>query len=92
MAEWVKIISRVIHHDKNTVIVEYCLFDDSRTYLKTLMWTTFKYVGMSTSRAVEHSEEVEAYLKAIRYPGVDFDPSKFDERVQQVKQETRNVF
>ncbi|PIQ49375.1 MAG: thioesterase [Cytophagales bacterium CG12_big_fil_rev_8_21_14_0_65_40_12] len=85
MGEWVKINSRVVWFNENTLVVEYCMFDDSKSYLKTLMWTTFKYVGMNTSRTVEHSEEVSAYLKAILYPNVDYHPHKFDDRVQQVK-------
>ena len=92
MAEWVRIVSRVIHFDKNTVVVEYCLFDDSRSYLKTMMWTTFKYVGMNTSRTLEHSKEIDAYLRAILYPGVNYHPSNFDERVQQVKRGTQDIF
>lgn len=92
MAEWVRIVSRVIWYNENTLVVEYCMFDDSKSYLKTLMWTTFKYVGMNTSRTVEHSEEVEAYLRAILYPGVEYHPAKFDERVYNVKKETRSIF
>ena len=85
MGEWVRINSRVVWFNENTLVVEYCMFDDAKSHLKTLMWSTFKYVGMSTSRTVEHSEEVSVYLKAILYPGVDYQPHKFDDRIQQVK-------
>jgi acyl-CoA thioester hydrolase len=85
MGEWVRINSRVVWFNENTLVVEYCMFDDAKSHLKTLMWSTFKYVGMKTSRTVEHSEEVSVYLKAILYPNVDYHPHKFDDRVQQVK-------
>ncbi|MFT6826747.1 MAG: YbgC/YbaW family acyl-CoA thioester hydrolase [Roseivirga sp.] len=85
MGEWVRINSRVVWFNENTLVVEYCMFDDAKSHLKTLMWSTFKYVGMKTSRTVEHSEEISVYLKAILYPGVDYHPHKFDDRIQQVK-------
>jgi hypothetical protein len=46
---------------------------------------------MNTSRTVEHSEEVLAYLKAIKYPGVNYSPILFNERVQQVKNQVRPI-
>jgi acyl-CoA thioester hydrolase len=85
MGEWVKINTRVVWFNNDTLVVEYCMYDDAKSHLKTLMWSTLKYVGMKTGRTVQHSDEVSAYLKAIQYPEVDYHPHKFDDRVQQVK-------
>ena len=91
MGEWVRIKSRIVWFDLNSMVVEYAMFNDQQTHLKTLMWTTLKYVGMNTSTTVNHSEEVLNYLKAIQYPNVDYHPHRFDERVQQVKDAVRKL-
>ncbi|WP_420387180.1 acyl-CoA thioesterase [Roseivirga sp.] len=85
LGEWVRIITRLIHFDDNTIVVEYLMTDDYKSHLKTLMWTTFKYVGMNTSRTTTHSDEVKAYLNAMLFPEVNYDPTLFDNRVKEVK-------
>lgn len=85
LGEWVRIITRLIHFDDNTIVVEYVMTDDYKSHLKTLMWTTFKYVGMNTSRTTHHSDEVKAYLNAMLYGHLDYHPTKFDNRVKQLK-------
>ncbi len=85
LGEWVRIVTRLVWFDKNTIVVEYLMLDDYKSHLKTLMWTTFKYVGMDNSRTTEHPEQVAAYLGAMKYPGVNYDPKLFDERVREVK-------
>ncbi len=91
MGEWVKIVTRIVWFDRNTIVVEYCMLNDHKTHLKTLMWTTLKYVGLNNSQSVDHSEEVLNYLKAIQFPNVDYHPHRFDERVTEVKNEVRTV-
>jgi len=85
LGEWVRIITRLIHFNDNTIVVEYVMTDDYKSHLKTLMWTTFKYVGMNTSRTTTHSDEVKAYLNAMLYGPLDYHPTKFDDRVKQLK-------
>ena len=85
LGEWVRIITRLIHFDENTIVVEYLMTDDYKSHLKTLMWTTFKYVGMNTSRTMNHSDEVKGYLNAMLFGNMDYHPNKFDDRIKQVK-------
>lgn len=85
MGEWVRINTRLIGFDEQTLIVEYQMTDDYKSHLKTLMWTTFKYVGMNTSRTMKHSEEVRAYLNAMLYPEVPNYPEYFGQRVKDLK-------
>ena len=91
LGEWVRILTRVVFFDQNTVVIEYCMTDDFKTSLKSLLWTTFKYVGMNTSRTINHSDEVLNYLNAVLYPGVDYHPNKFSDRVSQVKDQLRGL-
>jgi len=48
--ELVKIMSRVVFYDDNTVIVEYYMTDTDKKHLKCLMWTTIKYVDVKTGK------------------------------------------
>ena len=61
------------------------MLDDYKSHLKTLMWTTFKYVGMDNSRTTEHPDQVSAYLNSMLYAGVVYDPKLFNGRVRKVK-------
>ncbi|OEK04323.1 acyl-CoA thioesterase [Roseivirga misakiensis] len=87
LGEWVKIITRLIWFDDNTIVVEYLMLDEYKSHLKTVMWSTLKYVGMNTSRTTAHSDEVKAYLNAMLYEGVDYDPALFNQRVERLKKE-----
>ena len=91
LGEWVRIVTRVVWFDNNTLVVEYCMLDDFKSHLKTLMWTTFKYVGMNSSRTVNHPDPIDSYLRAIKYPGVNYHPHLFDERVNEVKRQIQNA-
>lgn len=89
MGEWVRIKSRIVWFNENTLVVEYLMLDDKKTHLKTLMWTTLKYVGMETGRTVSHSDEVLKYLESTQHKGVNYHPHRFDERVKEVKDSIR---
>lgn len=65
LGEWLRIVTRLVWYDKNTIVVEYLMLDDYKSHLKTLMWTTFKYVGMDNSRITEHPDQVSTYLNAM---------------------------
>ncbi|MFY0594401.1 acyl-CoA thioesterase [Roseivirga sp.] len=89
LGEWVKIVTRLIWFDENTIVVEYLMLDEYKSHLKTVMWSTLKYVGMNTSRTTSHSDEVKAYLNAMLYTGADYDPTLFNERVDRLKKEVQ---
>lgn len=92
LGEWVSIRTRLIWYNEDTVVVEYLMLDEQETHLKTVLWTTLKYVSMKTSKKTAHSEELTEYLEIIRHKGVDYHPQRFDDRVKQLKQELKNGF
>lgn len=92
LAEWVRVFSRLIHFNDDTLVVEYFMTDDQKSHLKTLMWTTFKYVGMQNSGTTSHSTDVREYLMAMKYEGVDYHPAHFEERVKTVKEQVKQGF
>src|SRR5690606_14192987 len=65
IGEWVRIISRVIWHNHNTIVVEYYMTDDEKIELKTLLWSTMRYVNMKDGKSTDHTGAVQAFLKAV---------------------------
>ena len=92
LGEWVRIMSRVVWFDTDTLVVEYYMTDEIKSHLKTLLWTTFKYVSLESGRSVNHSEEVITYLKAVQYPDVEYNPLQFEGRLKVVKGQIRGNF
>ena len=87
MGEIVTINSRIIWYNENTTVVEYFMMDDSQTHLKTLLWTTLRYIEVKTGKSTNHSGEVLAFLEAVKIPDFDFENTTFKERIKEIKEE-----
>lgn len=87
LSEWVKIFSRIIYFDDDTLVTEYFMTDENATELKSFMWTTSKYVSVETGRRVPHQSGVNDYLSATCEGNVDFKNITFNQRIKVVKQE-----
>ncbi len=86
--EWVKIMSRVVFYDHNTVIVEYYMTDTDKKQLKSLMWTTIKYVDVQTGKTTSHQPEVTQFLEFMRLKDFYYDDKlTMRERIGQMKKE-----
>lgn len=64
VGEWVRIMSRVIWHNHNTIVVEYVMTDDSKKQLKTVLWSTMRYVTLAEGKTTDHEGAVADFLKA----------------------------
>jgi acyl-CoA thioester hydrolase len=86
VGDWVRIYSRILWYNANTILVEYYLTDDSKTQLKTLLWSTMRYVTLEDGRSSDHAGAVVDFLEAT---SLHLDPSCLDirERVKQLKRE-----
>ena len=86
VGEWVRIFSRILWYNDNTIMVEYYLTDDSKTQLKTVLWSTMRYVTMEEGKSRNHEGAVVDFLKAT---SLHLDPATLDirDRVKQLKRE-----
>ncbi|MEQ9425155.1 MAG: acyl-CoA thioesterase [Cyclobacteriaceae bacterium] len=89
MGEIVTINSRIIWYNENTVVVEYFMMDENQSHLKTVLWTTIRYIEVKTGKSTNHSGEVLAFLEAVKVPDFDFDNSPFNLRIKQIKEEVK---
>lgn len=87
ISEWVRITSRVIHYDEDTMVTEYFMTNDRRTELKTVLWTTSKHVSVINGKRTPHPQEVMDYLKATCVPDIDFSRLDFNARIHAIKEE-----
>jgi acyl-CoA thioester hydrolase len=83
--EWVRIMSRVIYYNEDTVIVEYFMTDDAKMKLKTVFWCTLKYVSALSGKRINHHPLVNDFLAAIVLPHIDFEKLDFNLRIKEIK-------
>jgi acyl-CoA thioester hydrolase len=83
LMETVVIQSSVLKVDERTILVEMTMWDDLKTTLKALLWTTFVHFNLKTQKPEKHSIE---FLKTFQpYENQLPHPLDFEERVKQIK-------
>ena len=83
IGEWVRIMSRVIWHNHNTIVVEYVMTDDSKKQLKTVLWSTMRYVTLAEGKSTDHVGAVADFLKATSL-NLDFSKMNIKDRVKEL--------
>jgi len=86
VSEWVRIRSRLIFYNEDTIVTEYYMTDDGGKTLKNVLWMTQKYVSILTGKRVPHHPDVMAFLDAISVRDVDFHNLNFNDRIRTIKQ------
>src|SRR5690554_2048817 len=84
VGEWVRIMSRIIWHDHHSIVVEYYMTDDSKQELKTLLWSTMRYVSMDSGRSTDHKEGVLAFVNAT-VDWVDIHQVSIRDRIKEIR-------
>ena len=84
VGEWVRIMSRVIWSNHNTILVEYYMTDDNKKELKTLLWSTMRYVKMEDGKSTEHQGAVVDFIKATS-DNLDITEVSIKERIREIK-------
>ena len=91
VSEWVRIMSRVIFYDEDTLVTEFYMTDDAKSQLKNVLWMTSKYVSVETGKRISHHPAVMELLDTIVVPNVDFVSLQFNERIRHIKQQLQPV-
>jgi thioesterase-3 len=89
VGEWVRIMSRVIWSNQNTILVEYYMTDDSKKELKTLLWSTMRYVNMDDGKSTEHQGAVVEFIKAAS-DNIDLSETSIQERIREIKNQLKD--
>jgi thioesterase-3 len=89
VGEWVRMMSRLIWFNENTIVIEYAMTNDAEDELKTVLWSIMKYIDVKTGKKTLHEGKVLDFLKASYYPGVDYENLDINQRIGQLKQVMR---
>jgi acyl-CoA thioester hydrolase len=86
VSEWIRIRSRVIFYNEDTMVTESYMTDDTGKQLKNVLWTTSKYVSIVTGKRVPHEPAVTEFLETICSRNVDFHNLDFTNRIKSIKE------
>jgi|GEM_PF-4486190 len=89
--EWVRIYSRIAYFDAHTLVHEYYMTNDAGNELKTLLWSTLKYVDIRTGKRAEHQPEILEVLEAMFDPQFNIQGLTPKDRIAQLKAQISTV-
>jgi len=83
LMETVVIQSMILKIDERTILVEMSMWDEARTAIKALLWTTFAYYNLNTQKPEKHDQE---FLETFRpYENPLSDLMCIEERAKQLR-------
>ncbi|MCW5898052.1 MAG: acyl-CoA thioesterase [Flavobacteriales bacterium] len=84
LMETVSIDSTILAWREREVLVEMRMWDEERTALKALLWSTFVHVDLRSGRSIPHNEAMSARFRPWEAPLPD--PSiTFEQRIAQLR-------
>jgi acyl-CoA thioester hydrolase len=83
LMETVTIQSRLIQYRDKDVKVEMLMWDEAKSQLKSMLWTTFTHVNLKSTRAEVHSSELMDLFKSVVDPLEN--STSFEERVREMR-------
>ncbi len=82
--ETVRIQTRIIHFDNSTIVVECLMLSEDRTSLKSLLWTTFRYISLETARPTDHSDDLMDLLEELDLDDMHYEEDEFQDRIKKI--------
>ncbi len=89
VGEWVRIRSRILWHNHHTILIEYYMTDDLKEELKTVLWSTMRYVTIAEGKTTEHAGAVKDFLKATSL-NLDVSGVSIKDRVKMLSEELKS--
>ena len=84
-AETVIMISRILLFNDYDLHLEMVMLDKKRTGLKSLFWSKFSHIDLTTGKKLEHSNDLKELFNSVCYREDDIELQSFDRRVEQVR-------
>lgn len=85
----VRIQTRIIHFDNSTVVIESLMLNESRTKLKSVCWTTYRYISTETAKPTDHTDDLMDLLEALDLDDMEYDPDGFQERIRKISKQLK---
>jgi len=82
--ETVLIESMVIRWGERDILVEFKMWNEDKTKLKSLMWTKFFYYNLATQKSHAHPPELNERFAQLVVSGIEI--NSFEKRLQEIKE------
>src|SRR5687767_1609199 len=80
----VRLQTRIIHFDNSTIVVESLMLNQDRTKLKSLLWTTYRYISIETGKPTDHSDDLMDLLGDLDDDNDSYDEDGFQDRIKKI--------
>ena len=88
LMEKIIIDSQLIDYSDKDLLVEIRMWNQNKTELKAVLWSSFVYFDLLKKRSSIHSKELMELFKSVVLP---FEESKFEERMKSVRFQKQSV-
>ena len=87
----VKIQTRIIHFDNTTVMIESLMLNQDGTKLKSVLWTTYRYISTETGKTTDHTDDLMDLLDNLDMDDIEYDPDGFQERIRKISKQLKET-
>jgi len=88
LMEEITIQSQLLHHTSNKIFVEMRMYNNDKTELKAIIWSTFVHFNLIKQKTEQHSGEFMSLFEDVKNP---VNVGSFEERLQSLKKELAAV-
>lgn len=82
LMETVTIDSQLIHHSNKTLLVELRMWNEAKTELKAVMWSSFVYFNLLKLSTATHTEDLLSLFEQVVLP---VEEGSFEERIKKLR-------
>jgi len=82
--------TKLIHFDNTTLVIEGIMLNKDKTKLKSLLWTTMRYVSMNTGKPTDHPDDIMNMLERLDDDEMMYDPEGFQERIKKITKKLKS--
>lgn len=79
--ELISIESQLINYSPYSILVELRMYNESKTELKSVLWSKFVHIDMKTQRAVQHASKYMQLFENVLLP---LSEVTFDDRIKSI--------
>src|SRR5687767_8618963 len=87
----VRLQTRIIHFDNSTIIIESLMLNQDRTKLKSVLWTTYRYISTETGKPTDHSDDIRDLLDSLDMDAIEYDPDGFQDRIRMISKQLKQT-
>ena len=89
LGERIVIQTKLIHFDNSSLVLESTMLNEGKTQLKSLLWSTMRFVDLQTGRPTDHPDALMDLLELLDVAEIDYDPDGFSERIKEVAKQIK---